>query len=44
MWNNDNEMLRNVHRSNIKQLGYDLFMFAVMGNIIAFLLGGLLDD
>lgn len=44
MWNNEDEMLRNVHRSNIKQLGYDLFMFAVAAPIIAWLLRDLLDD
>ena len=44
IWNNEDEMLRNVYRSNIKQLGYDLFMFAIAGNIIGLLLSGLLDD
>ena len=44
IWNNEDEMLRNVYRSNIKQLGFDLFMFVVAGNIIGLLLSGLLDD
>lgn len=44
VWNNDDSNLRTVYRSNIKQLGYDLMMWFLMGNIVAGLLVDWLDD
>lgn len=39
-WNTQDENLQRCYRSNIKQLGYDVLMFMVIGSI----LGGLLGD
>ena len=43
-WDNADEELRILYRSNIKQMGYDLIMFALIGSIIGSLLGDWLDD
>lgn len=42
-WNAEDTKLQNVYRSNIKQFGYDLIMFALIGNILGALLGDWLD-
>lgn len=44
VWFNNDERLRNVYRSNIKQFGYDMFMFALSGAIISVIIGALLKD
>lgn len=44
VWFNNDERLRNVYRSNIKQFGYDMFMFALSGAIISVVIGALLKD
>lgn len=43
-WNESDIKLQNAYRSNIKQFGYDLIMFALIGSIIGALLGDWLDD
>lgn len=43
-WNESDDKLRLAYRSNIKQLGYDLLMFAVIGSILGALLGDWLDE
>ena len=43
-WNEQDEKLQLAYRSNIKQLGYDLTMFALVGCILGALLGDLLDE
>ena len=43
-WDNADEELRILYRSNIKQMGYDLIMFALIGSLIGSLLGDWLDD
>ena len=35
IWNNPDEELRRAYRSNLGQLFYDLFMFLIMGQIVA---------
>lgn len=44
LWYNEDSNLRNAYRSNVKQLGYDLMMFLVVGNILAMILGSAYDD
>ena len=44
MWYNEDLNLRTAYRSNMKQLGYDLIMFMLVGNIIAAALAGAYDD
>ena len=43
-WNESDIKLQNAYRSNIKQFGYDLIMFALIGSIIGALLGDWLDE
>lgn len=43
-WNAEDIKLQNAYRSNIKQFGYDLIMFALIGSILGALLGDWLDD
>lgn len=43
-WNESDEKLRLAYRSNLKQLGYDLMMFAVVGSLLGALLGDWLDE
>ena len=43
-WNESDDKLRLAYRSNMKQLGYDLLMFAVIGSILGALLGDWLDE
>ncbi len=40
MWYNEDEQMRNLYRSNIKQLLYDLAMFAMIGSLIT---GAMMD-
>lgn len=44
IWNADDERLRNVYRSNIKQLGYDLSMFTIGGLLLGAILSDWLDE
>ena len=44
LWNNPDENLRLAYRSNLKQIVYDLVMFLVIGNLVAFVLGDWADD
>lgn len=44
VWNNSDENLRRCYRSNLKQFGYDLIMFAIVGSIIGALLADWLKD
>ena len=43
-WNETDPKLRAAYRSNIRQLYYDLIMFAIVGSIIGALLGDWLDE
>ena len=43
-WDEENDILRICYRSNIKQFGIDLFMFAILGSLLSALLGDWLDD
>lgn len=43
-WDVEDEKLQTAYRSNIKQFGYDLIMFALVGSIIGALLGDWLDE
>lgn len=43
-WDESDIKLQNAYRSNIKQFGYDLIMFALIGSILGALLGDWLDD
>lgn len=43
-WNESDIKLQNAYRSNIKQFGYDLIMFALIGSILGALLGDWLDE
>ena len=43
-WNSPDEKLQNAYRSNIKQFGYDLIMFALIGSILGALLGDWLEE
>ena len=43
-WNEQDEMMRNVYRSNLKQIGYDLTMFVLGGVIMSALLSDWLDE
>ena len=43
-WNEKDIKLQNAYRSNIKQFGYDLIMFALIGNIIGALLADWLKE
>lgn len=43
-WNEENDILRNCYRSNLKQLGIDLFMFGILGSLLSALLGDWLKD
>lgn len=43
-WNESDDKLRLAYRSNMKQLGYDLLMFAVIGSLLGALLGDWLDE
>lgn len=43
-WNNPNEDLQRCYRSNIKQAGYDLMMFLIIGSLLGSLLGDWLKD
>lgn len=44
LWNNSDLDLQTAYRSNIKQLGYDLLMFFVVGSILGAWLGDWLKD
>ena len=44
LWYSEDANLRNAYRSNVKQLGYDLMMFLIVGNILAMILGSAYDD
>lgn len=43
-WDETDIKLQNAYRSNIKQFGYDLIMFALIGSILGALLGDWLDE
>lgn len=43
-WNETDPKLRAAYRSNIRQLSYDLIMFAIVGSFIGALLGDWLDE
>lgn len=43
-WNESDDKLRLAYRSNMKQLGYDLMMFAIIGSLLGALLGDWLDE
>ena len=46
-WDSKNELdekLRMAYRNNIKQFGYDLFMFLIIGSLLGALLGDWLDE
>lgn len=43
-WNIDDDTLRNCYRSNLLQLGIDLFMFGLVGTISGLMLGDWLED
>lgn len=43
-WYNPNLNLRNAYRSNYKQLGYDLLLWIIIGNLVAAGLAGWLKD
>ena len=43
-WNEEDEKLQLAYRSNIKQAGYDLFMFLIIGSLLGALLGDWLDE
>lgn len=43
-WNEENDILRICYRSNLKQLGIDLFMFGILGSLLGSLLGDWLED
>lgn len=44
LWNHENPEIRKLARKNVTQLGFDLIMFLFVGNILAALLTGALDD
>ena len=43
-WNNPDDNLRNCYKSNIKQFGYDMIMFFVIGSLLGAWLGDWLDE
>lgn len=43
-WNTNDDNLRTCYQSNIKQLGYDLLMFMIIGSILAGLMGDWLKE
>ncbi len=44
LWNNPNDNLRTCYRSNFKHLAIDMFMWLVVGHLVALLLGKWDDD
>lgn len=43
-WNNPDDNLRTCYKSNIKQFGYDMIMFFVIGSLLGAWLGDWLDE
>lgn len=43
-WNEEDKNLRNTYRSNMKQMVYDLMMFAVIGSILGAAMAGWFED